>query len=192
MEKLANYIVRKMLQYEIIDEERQDDYIYALIQITESAIVVGSIFLISVILGRVIPTTIFLLFFYLLRRRIGGYHAKTFKGCYIMSIVFYLIGWCWGENVYINLKEQFLIFLIASLIIFSIGAEIHPNMKMTQQEIIATKKKARLVLTLETIIVLFVKHLGTFLLIVSYMMYAIVLCCICILLAVFHREEKLW
>lgn len=189
MEKYIKKVVEKMIKYHLIHPELTDEYVYALTCIFESIIVIGTILFISVLIGRFFPTVCFLFFFYSLRRRCDGYHAKTFFGCYIMSILSYLCVVIWSHYVYLNTQLQCIVLLVTSVIIYAIGASIHPNMQMNPNEIAATKKAARLVLMLEDSIILFSFWMWNCSLEITYMVSAVAICCICLLIAILFRKE---
>lgn len=190
MEKYIMKVVEKMIRYHLIHPELTDEYVYALTCISESTIVIGTILFISILIGRFIPTLCFLFFFYSLRKRSDGYHAKTFLGCYIMSILSYLCVVIWSNYVYLNMELQCIILGITSIIIFIIGSVIHPNMQMNPDEIMATKKAARLVLILEDSIILFSLWMWNCSLEITYMTSAVAICCICLLIAILLRKEE--
>lgn len=80
VEKLAINLVDQMLDSKMIGDGQKEYYVYSLILLVEKTITLGTILMISLLLGNLIPTIFFLLFFLTLRGRTGGFHCKN-QGC---------------------------------------------------------------------------------------------------------------
>ena len=189
METYVKKIVDRMLCYKLIDEEMYEEYVYAMVCTCESIMVICSIFLLAVILDNVGATVCFLLCFFSLRKRTDGYHAKTFLGCFAMTILAYLIVVRWSEYTYVAIQLQCGLLLIASVMICMVGASIHPNMQMSEEEVAASKRSARVILLLENIIILLCMWVWKDLQTVAYMVSGVVLCCISLYLSKFMERR---
>ncbi len=85
--KIAYYFYKKgYIQFEDVNALRFSFELY----ITQF-ITFFTMFIIGIYLDKVIETIIYSLFFSMLRKRINGYHAKTFLKCYFLSIISYTI-----------------------------------------------------------------------------------------------------
>lgn len=86
-EKLAYYFYQKSyIQFEDVNALRFAFELY----ITQF-ITFFTMFIIGIYLDKVIETIIYSLFFSMLRKRVNGYHAMTFLGCYFLSIISFVI-----------------------------------------------------------------------------------------------------
>lgn len=50
-----------------------------------------SMFFIGILLNRFIETIVYSIFFCTLRKKVNGFHAKTFLGCYTLSIINFVV-----------------------------------------------------------------------------------------------------
>lgn len=176
VDKLVNKIVDLLISEQFITTDSQEEYVYSLTCVLESVITNGTIFLISLITSNTIQTACFLLFFYTLRKRTGGYHAKTFYGCYFTTIGIWLAvtGICKSITHFTYL--QWILLTVFGSIILVIGTVNHPNMNMSPEEVSAAKLSARMVLILELCIICFLKWLKADAILLSYLSVAIILC----------------
>lgn len=83
-------IVGLLLKNDLITKAEYEEFVYVLLGDFESVMVVISILTLGVISRRIIPTISFLLCFFSLRKRTGGYHLNTYAGCYICTLCLYL------------------------------------------------------------------------------------------------------
>ena len=90
VEKIANNFIGQMVDNKIINKEMEDMYIYTFICFVEKFITIGSILIISLIINNLLPTLFFLIFFFELRKRTGGYHLDSFYKCYFATVAIYL------------------------------------------------------------------------------------------------------
>ena len=164
-------------------------YDYSCIKILQALICSTTIIAVSTLLEKVVPTMIFLFFFYTLRRRTGGFHCKSFGRCYFMSILLY-IGVVKLEP-YISGTTWFIyIIVLSSIIIFTIGTVNHPNLDYDETELKRSKLYARRILIVELLIVLILAKIKIEKTYVYYMSISIVMCAVLLLLAKFYRQEK--
>ena len=189
VERIVSKMVRELIVNEIIDVSQKEEYEYALICQLESFITMGSIIVISLLLGNFFPTICFLISFLSLRKRTGGYHLESFMGCYIGTICVYgvVVGLCYVTSNYFNYIK--IITLIASLYIGIIGTVNHPNMDLDDEELRYSKRSARLVLFIEMFAITFLGWININSYIVSYSIWGIILCAILLLLAKLQKQE---
>ena len=90
VEKMANNFIGQMVENKIINKEMADMYIYTFICFVEKFVTIGSIVIISLITNNLLPTLFFLIFFFELRKRTGGYHLDSFYMCYFATVAIYL------------------------------------------------------------------------------------------------------
>jgi accessory gene regulator B len=178
-----------MVSNQLIAPEREQDYTYAMQTLLEMMISVGSILMISFFLHALLPTVFFLMTFFSLRRRTGGYHAKTFLVCYIETIGSYLL--VYSFNLLWTSKGTWDFYLLgaANAVIWIIGTVNHPAMHMNKQELSQSKMAARIVLFMETGIIIFLHFVQMNVLMIHYMISGILLCAVLMLLAKLCQQE---
>ncbi len=189
IEKLALGLTNQMIQERLINREHRDDYIYAMVTSIEKVISISTIFIMSILAGKFIPSLCFLICFYELRKRTGGHHAQSFLICYIETIVTYI------AILYINsfLINQPLIMhcmlVISCCILIGFGTVNHPNLHMDRKELTAAKKSARILLIMETGVILFFEVMKMDVVIISYMVTAITVCAVSMCMAKMLGQE---
>ena len=189
VEKIANNFIEQMVENKIINKEMADMYIYTFICFVEKFITIGSIIIISLITNNLLHTLVFLIFFFELRKRTGGYHLDSFYKCYFATVAIYLAV---IHTVTSLVKyQQWLLgaVVIATIYIVITGTANHPNMHMNSEELMESKKLARLIVLLEVSIILGCVLLGASMIYTSYMAIAVVLCAALLLISKILKQE---
>lgn len=91
IERTIRKVLDILLENKRISAEEYEEFVYVLLGDVESFIVTGSIFFLSILADQIIPSMFFLVFFFSLRKRTGGYHLNSFSKCCIGTIILYLI-----------------------------------------------------------------------------------------------------
>lgn len=189
IEKIADDLIGQMTEARLIDKEMEARYVYVFICWIEKFITVGSIIVISLMFHKLLPTIFFLVFFLELRKRTGGYHLDKFYRCYLASIVSYLVIVIISEKLSEHPQWLFAIVLLAITGIGLIGTANHPNMHMTSDELMESKKSARTIVLLEGCIILGCVLLDADMVYVSYMAIAVILCAALLCIAKIFKQE---
>ena len=176
IEKMAYDLIGQMTEARIINKDMEERYVYVFICWTEKFITVGSIILLSLLFHKLLPTIFFLVFFLELRKRTGGYHMDKFYKCYLVSIVSYFIIVIISEKLSEHPQWLFAIVALAITGIGLIGTVNHPNMHMTSDELVESKKSARTIVLLEGCIMLGCALLYADMVYISYMAIAVTFC----------------
>lgn len=189
MEKKINVLADMLVEYNLIAVEQRDEYRYALVCLIENFITTGSILLISLLLGNVIPTIGFLVFFFSLRKRSGGYHVSTFGGCYIRTLITYgMVVWCstWlGRNIHLLMALT----VAAGICILVVGTVNHPNIHMGTEELQSAKKASRTMLILELAVIFSLVWINRDVVFVTYISIAVILCAVLLMTAKITGQE---
>ena len=189
VEKMVMKLVTQMEERKIIEKSNSDYYEYVLLVLTEHLIGVVTMLIIGMFFKQFIPTVIFLIFFLSLRKRTGGYHADKFWQCYFATIITYIgiikIAAVLSEKTYF----MYGMLLLSVLAIEVIGTVNHPNIDMSKSELQENKKSARLLVLMETAVIVLLIVLGINQLYVSYMSIAIILCSFLMCLAKILKQE---
>lgn len=189
VEKLAINLVDQMLDSKMIGDGQKEYYVYSLILLVEKTITLGTILMISLLLGNLIPTIFFLLFFLTLRGRTGGFHCNTFGQCYIGTTVTYMLIVILADY-WVNQWQVLLwVLFLAIIIVAVIGTVNHPNMHMNTLELVCSKKAARILLVLQGSVIYFFVFLKLDMLYIYYMSIAIILCAMLLCLSKILKQE---
>lgn len=189
IENIATRMVRKMQKEELLDSQMEEHNVYALITLTEKWLTIITIMIIALFLETIVPTVFFLLFFFSLRKRTGGYHAPKFWICYIESNISYLSITFICKNLAENEKIMYGLLALATGIIGYIGTVNHPNMDMNEKEVQESKFMARCILLIELMLILALTFFKADKTVLSFMAAAIILCAVLLCLAkAIHQE----
>ena len=189
VEKIVMELVDQMEDRKIIEKSSRDYYEYVLVTLAEHIIGVGTMLIFGMLFKQFIPTVIFLVFFLSLRKRTGGYHADKFWQCYLLTIITYIAIIQMAPVLSQKKVIMYAILLFAVLVIEVIGTVNHPNIDMNKDELQENKKSARLLVLMETAIIVLLITLGISQLYVSYMSIAIILCSFLMCLAKIMKQE---
>ena len=134
LNKIAVKFTNNLLLHNSITREAYDIYVYGfelLISFLFSAI---TILLFGTILGCFYQTVAFLIVFILLRSYSGGYHAKTYAMCTIVTFSTFGIVLLLSKYIFVN-YIAYLILGAVGITILSIFAPIeHPNKKTSSNQ----------------------------------------------------------
>lgn len=189
VEKIVRELVDQMEDRKIIEKSSRDYYEYVLVTLAEHIIGVGTMLIIGMLFKQFIPTVIFLVFFLSLRKRTGGYHADKFWQCYLLTIITYIVIIQMAAVLSQKKATMYAILSFAVLVIEVIGTVNHPNIDMNKDELQENKKSARLLVLMETAVIVLLITLGINQLYVSYMSIAIILCSFLMCLAKIIKQE---
>ena len=189
IEKMALKLVNQMEKEKIISKSSCEYYEYALIGMVEHVITVVTMLILGLIFKQFLPTVCFMVFFLLLRKRTGGFHANKFWKCYLGTVIFYI---AIMQIVPIFCRNQIVMYgllFFAMLLICIMGTINHPNMDMSKSELQESKKAARLIVLMEVMILVALVYLKVDILYISYMSAAIILCAFLMCLAKIIKQE---
>lgn len=187
--RLANGITDQFEKENFISHELRDHYVYALITMIERALTIASMVALSLLINEFVPSIIFLLAFFSLRRHTGGYHAKEFWQCYLESLITY-IGVLFLSHVITGYMGIVYVCLIVALIyICVVGTVNHPNMAMDYSELVKSKKAARHMALLQFGLILFMAVTGGNKRYIGIMSMAVILCAALMLIAKIKKQE---
>lgn len=90
LQRLSMTFVQFFLSEGIIKEDDQDVYLYGMEMLLSQVLIYGCSILIALIWKCVIAAIAYYGGFLLLRHSAGGYHARTHKGCALLTMMTYL------------------------------------------------------------------------------------------------------
>lgn len=187
---LDDFVKRMVVQlqsYHLIDDDETAEYEYVLIGQMESSITYLTILMIAAVSGYLLETLGFLIVFFTLRKRTGGFHLNTFLGCYLGTVMIYCFLLWVNVQLIIPKTCFYLLTFFSSIVIVFIGAVNHPNVGWSEAEKEESAACARWILGREIIALLFVCTLGTDKVLEQFLMSGIILCASLMLLAKIKR-----
>lgn len=107
-----------LLENDVIQDNQRNIYIYGFELFWSTSLCIASILSLGALLGYLSSAVIFLLFFMPIRMAAGGYHAKSYEACFVLtnSIALFCIfasKWLW------HVDEPWVSFLLWSSLFFS-------------------------------------------------------------------------
>ncbi|WP_410514564.1 accessory gene regulator B family protein [Paenibacillus sp. BR2-3] len=91
IEKIVNKITSEIVRQGVVSEENIPVFRYGLLSMIEISIIVLTMLLISVSLGRIFEAGALIGTIIVFRSLEGGYHARTFKSCYLISVIVFIL-----------------------------------------------------------------------------------------------------
>lgn len=135
MNRVANKVFDYMVLQEVNTEEMREEYVYSLEVLMGKLLSYGTLLLIAVLFNILVPAIVFMITFYPLRSRSGGYHSKTFLGCYLGTICIYIL-LILVVIPYITGKLTVLVIImaVAAVAILLFSPVDHPNLLLSEVE----------------------------------------------------------
>lgn len=140
METLAVKLTEKFIDREIINSDNKETYITGLKLILSDIINFSLIFFVGIFTKSFIDSCIYLLVFWTVRKFSGGFHAKTYGVCRIVTVGTYILIFFTGKII-----DDYHTIIILICNMFAVVTMIafapvrHPNKDLTDKEIKANK-----------------------------------------------------
>ena len=150
--KIANFMVKRS----IISDSDRNLYEFAYLSLIERLISWGTIIVLGTLFDCFLGSIIFTFSFVPLRIYAGGFHAKVYWKCFLISSITFLIVIVFFKNIYSHIStEIILFFLFISIIIIIKKAPISdPNGPLNKKEFQNYKLVTRKILLIETIMII--------------------------------------
>ena len=179
-EYIANMLTKNMYMDGLIEESDESIYPYSIQLIIEKIIGFSAIDMIA----------LFTISLSSLRKCTGGYHANSFRSCFIGTVSIYLI---YIKLIYPyllnNIKINMIVFLVSAMVIFVLGAVNHPGMDWNKEEFEENKKLARITVFVELLVVIALTYLGMAEKYILFMSFGMILCAILLTLGKITGQE---
>ena len=192
-EYLSNQLAECLCKNGLITANETNDYRYYTQLFLEKLIGFSLILLVALSNHLLLQTIFFLLFFSNIRKYSGGFHAKNFLECIILSLIVYL-GYVRLLFPYLLQTSWLNTCLLAGAfaIILTIGAVNHPNMHWDREEYIMCKNTARMICVVEVGIIIAFSLIGISYSYILFMSFGVILSAIMLLIAKFIRQEVIF
>ena len=189
MEKVVERYISALIKAQVITDEDREIYKYHIICALESVLVIMTMTIVGVFFHEVFNVWAFIICFFLIRNRAGGFHFNSFWKCYLGSVGLEFLG------IYLvkQLNDNTCVFECISIgmmvIILWIGAINHVNMHYDDREYKAIKRKSRIVTMGIGIIIFFLRAIYVPLEMILYMEYAVILSGIMLVLGIIAGQH---
>ena len=177
-----------LIRSHALEEKYREDSIYGLTLVFEKLIVSTVLFMLSLLLGKFWEGVLFTVCFLMLRQATGGFHAKSFPGCFIGSIATVVL----TLEVFLPLLAKYkiifgLICIISIFCILLFAPVNHPDLMLTLEEQRKHRNWIRGILFME----IGAAGIGTILKMKwqQYILMAIIICAVFIVIAKLIRQE---
>lgn len=144
MNGLAQRFVDYLIENHITSPEMRQEHIYGFEVLFGKILNYGTLLLLSIIDHNIIGTLFFMISFFTLRGRTGGYHAPRASVCYLGSILIYIcVSRVMAPFLSGNTYALLGIMGISVVIIFLTAPVNHPNLCLDEKEIQLCKSSSR-------------------------------------------------
>ncbi len=190
VECFAGKLADKLIKHNYIKISQRESYVYAMLMTFETWILLSIIMLISVWFQKIIPTVLFLIFLFAIKKRSGGFHANSYKTCFFLTILIYV---CFAAFLFPYLVERmkitYIMLGISIFILELIGAVNHPNVDWDIEEYAASKAASRMTVVIEGLIIGILAYLGASNEVIVFMAFSVILSAFLLLLAKITKQE---
>jgi accessory gene regulator B len=176
VEKMVLSLVNQMREEDLISETDREFYEYALVTMAERIIVIASLLIISLCVRQIIPSICFMVFFFSLRKRTGGYHADKFWQCYLLTVITFIAITQIATTLANNFVIMYILLGLSVIVIEIIGTVNHPNMDMDSLELKASKRAARILAIAELAVLVVMALFNVNMIYQAYTSIAVILC----------------
>ena len=190
IEGMVDKYIGILISKETISAENKEAYKYHMLCFLESFIVIASMLVLGFFFKEFVNVSIFIICFFSIRNRSGGFHLNTFWKCFagticLECIIILLVRFV-SDIVYVI---DFLA-LVSFLVMMIVGALNHPNMDYSRDEYIEVKKISRIVTCIVYFMIVFLKLLCASEKTILFMEYAIILPAILMVLGCITKQHK--
>ena len=148
---VAESLVNRLINSEVINNDDKDIYQYGLEVFLSLLTKIVLLTTIAYIFNIMIEMTIFASTFFILRINAGGYHAKTFLGCFVATAVFIFLTIGILKIISIPFYLTLILLFIANTLIFLYAPVDTENKRLTPKEYSIYRKRSLKFATLFTL-----------------------------------------
>jgi accessory gene regulator B len=145
MEYLANMLTNKLVKMQIVKDEDKELYAYGFWQGAIFLFNLATVVIIGLLFHMLWQSLVFMVAYGLLRPVAGGYHAKTQRNCYILSIVLIITVLCAIKWLPWNTWASLIILLISTGFVFLLAPVEDQNKPLDELEQLVYKKRSRII-----------------------------------------------
>lgn len=150
-QKAADSIANKLYLLNCIRDEDREVYAYCIEILFSTVVDLLSVFLLSILFHRTLPTLFFLIGFFASRAFCGGYHANHHITCFLTFLADYTLFLLFDCFICSFHHRQIVLICMQlfALVMISLFSPVdHPNNPMTEEQIRKGRKRNRIVFVL--------------------------------------------
>lgn len=190
IERFAEGIADRLVQADYIETTQKESYIYAMVMSAEQWISTIVLIILGACFHVVIPTLLFLVSLFAIRKRSGGFHANSYGVCFMVSVLTYMCFVLWlYPYMALHMEITYIALAVSVIVLEGIGAVNHPNMDWNREEYDASKRAARWTVAIEGLIICILTFLDANSTVIVFMAYAVILSAFLLLLAKIIKQE---
>lgn len=174
LKKCISKYIDNLLKLNIISRDEYEKYEYYLLCLAESIIVISIMLIIGTLFQCTLNVVTFIICFFLIRNRSGGFHLNSFSKCFIGTIILELIGIISIKYVPTYIGNILDILSIVSYVVLMVfGTLNHPNINFNKEEYKASKTMSRMISSLIIALIIFFKSIKASVDTIMFMEYAV-------------------
>ncbi len=184
MHKIAEKLLNKLLEFELISLDKKDNYLYGIEMILMKIFSIFIIGIIAIITKKYVETVVFYFTFTSLRAYTNGYHSKYYWACLIESAIVYLcICFLISPFVMNYLTYSYCVTMIAMILIFLLSPVNSENIMLDAKEINEHKEIIKYILIIDGLFLFMFINYRVYFEIVAFFELAIILDALLIIIA---------
>lgn len=177
MKEVTQNLIYKLVLDKIIEREEAEVYIFGLQQMLINIVNITVLFIIGICMHMIVETGVFVLSFIAFRKYAGGYHSKTRLGCFALTNAVVMVVLSVMKYLRVNISIYLGLYLMSVLIIFMFAPVETENKKLDSIERVIYRKRAIIVLIVQSIIVGVLLIFKWYVISKCIMLSGFVLCC---------------
>ena len=131
--KFAKKLSERLVAQGLIESKKINVCIYGLQLLFSSILSTLSILIIGCVLGKIIETLSFLVVFIVLRGFCGGFHAKTYVVCTVVTLGTFCVVLFVSSIISLPIISYVVLLTLGLLIMINFAPIEHPNKKISEQ-----------------------------------------------------------
>lgn len=160
--EMSKRATEKLIENQIIGKEDFDLYNYGLFILISETLLFVYCLSVGAVLKNILPSVLFYIFFSLVHRFSGGFHAKTELHCLIITLSFFLISIILIKlSTQLNCITLIAFYVCCSIILIILSPADTPQKPLSNKEKFLFKKMTSLIIVVGFIVIvaLFVKNI---------------------------------
>lgn len=144
MHRISVYLTDYLIVNRIITDDVREDHIYGFEVLLGKIINYTTLLFLAYINDNFVHTLLFMMTFFPLRARTGGYHCKKAFTCYLGTFAIYMVVTKVITQLFIeHISIMILSMLLSAVIIFFLAPINHPDLGLDKEEIVQCRSSAR-------------------------------------------------
>ena len=135
LSKVATKLTNRLLLSGVINAEEEEIYIYGFELLLSFLFSTAVILAIGIAVQAVLPTIAFLAVFIVLRSYTGGFHARTYAVCSLVTFSVYGVVMLLSHFLTVGYIEYLVMGVIGVVLLVIFAPVRHPNKELTAQDI---------------------------------------------------------